>query len=116
MSSEAPEPQPPEPAPEETQPEPAVESVEVEVALQRSVRYGRVVIGGAVLGAVLATLACLLYPIAEDAEYTMGQAVGFFAVLGGAIGLGVGGIVALALGAVARRRRGTGVAIQSDVR
>jgi hypothetical protein len=36
--------------------------------------------------------------------------------MGGAIGLGLGGLVSLVLGLVARRQRGTGVAIQSDVR
>lgn len=95
---------------------PVVEAAEREVTLQRSVRYGRLLIGGAVLGAVIAAIASLLFPVEEGAEYTMAQAVGFFAVLGAAIGLCLGGAVALVLGLVARRQRGIGIAIQSDVR
>ena len=95
--------------------EPAAETPR-EVSLQRSVRYGRILIVAALLGAVLGAVACLLFPIAEDAEYTMGQVVGFMVLIGGAIGLAVGGILSLVLGAVARRQRGTGVAIQEDVR
>ncbi|QBE50236.1 hypothetical protein EVS81_06765 [Leucobacter triazinivorans] len=95
---------------------PVIEAAEREVTLQRSVRYGRLLIGGAVLGAVVAAIASLLFPVEEGAEYTMAQAVGFFAVLGAAIGLCIGGVVALVLGLVARRQRGVGIAVQSDVR
>ncbi|RGE19356.1 hypothetical protein [Leucobacter sp. wl10] len=95
---------------------PRGEEVEREVTLQRSVRYGRVIVGAAVLGAIAAALASLFFPIEEDADYTMAQVAGFAALIGGAIGLGLGGLVALLLGLVARRQRGTGVAIQSDVR
>ncbi|WP_449282078.1 hypothetical protein [Leucobacter sp.] len=104
------------PEPEGAERAPVVEEVQREVTLQRSVRYGRVIVGSAALGAVVAAIAALFFPIEEGAEYTMAQAVGFFAVLGAAIGLGLGGLAALVLGLVARRQRGTGVAIQSDVR
>jgi hypothetical protein len=104
------------PAPAEIEHTPVIEEVEREVTLQRSVRYGRVIVGGAVLGIVVAAVAALFFPVEEGADYTLGQAVGFFAVMGGAIGLGLGGLVSLVLGLVARRQRGTGVAIQSDVR
>ena len=107
---------PADPAQADPERAPVIEEVEREVTLQRSVRYGRVIVGGAVLGAVVAAIAALFFPIEEGAEYTMAQAVGFFAVLGGAIGLGLGCLVGLVLGLVARRQRGTGVAIQSDVR
>lgn len=95
---------------------PIAHDTEQEVTLQRSVRYGRVLVGTAVLGAVVAALACLLFPIPEDAEYTMGQVVGFMALIGAAIGLAVGGVLSLVLGFVARRSAGTGIAIQTDVR
>ena len=96
--------------------EPVVVAAEREVVLQRSVRYGRLLIGGLVLGAVVAMLASLLFPVGEDADYTLGQAAGFMALIGGAIGLFLGGLLALILGGVARRSSGRGVAIQSDVR
>lgn len=102
--------------PVETPAEPIVVSESREVTLQRSVRYGRVIIGTTVLAAMLAMLGSLLFPVSEGADYTLGQAVGFMALIGAAIGLGVGGVLALILGAVARRSRGSGVAIQSDVR
>lgn len=108
--------EPAEATPADAEHAPVIEEVEREVTLQRSVRYGRVIVGGAVLGAVVAAIAALFFPIEEGADYTLAQAVGFFAVLGGAIGLGLGCLAALVLGLVARRQRGTGVAIQSDVR
>ncbi|WP_105805900.1 hypothetical protein [Leucobacter massiliensis] len=95
---------------------PVVESAQREVTLQRSVRYGRVIVGGAVLGAVVAAIAALFFPVEEGAEYTLGQAVGLVAVFGAAVGLGLGAVCALLLGTIVRRRRGSGVAIQSDVR
>lgn len=96
--------------------EPVIEETRQEVSLQRSVRYGRVLVVAAALGAVVAALLCLLFPIAEDAEYTMGQVVGFMALIGAAVGLGLGGLLSVALGLAARRRQGSGVAIQTDVR
>lgn len=110
----------PEPlTPEATEPEavePVVTEASREVTLQRSVRYGRVLVGTAALGAIIAMLLVLVFPIAEKANYTLGQAVGFMAVIGAAIGLGIGALLSLVLGAIARRSRGSGVAIQSDVR
>lgn len=96
--------------------DPVVVATEREVVLQRSVRYGRILIVGLVLGAVVAMLASLLFPVGENADYTLGQAAGFMALIGGAIGLFLGGLLALILGVVARRSSGRGVAIQSDVR
>lgn len=96
--------------------EPVVEVTEREVTLERSVRVGRIVITGIIAGAFIAMLACLFFPIEEGAEYTLGQVVGFMALIGAAIGAGLSGLFAILLGAVARRQRGTGVAIQSDVR
>ncbi|GAA1603381.1 hypothetical protein [Leucobacter chromiireducens] len=96
--------------------EPVVTEASREVTLQRSVRYGRVLVGTAALGAIIAMLLVLVFPVAEKADYTLGQAVGFMAVIGAAIGLGIGALLSLVLGVIARRSRGSGVAIQSDVR
>ena len=115
----------PPPAPQhtpisETEPDvergPIVEETERVVTLERSVRVGRLLIGGIIAGAFLAMLASLMFPVAEDAEYTLGQIVGFMALIGAAVGAALGGLLALLLGFIARRQSGTGVAIQSDVR
>lgn len=95
---------------------PVIEEAEREVTLQRSVRVGRVVIGTAIAGALVAALLSLVFPVEEGAEYTLGEVTGFAALIGAAIGLGLGGLLVIVLGAVAKRQRGTGVAIQSDVR
>lgn len=98
------------------QPAAVIEETEHEVELQRTVRYGRVLVGAAALGALVASMVCLLFPIPEGAEYTMGQVVGFSAIIGAAIGLAVGGLFSLVLGVLARRGSGLGIAIQRDVR
>lgn len=102
--------------PEAPEREPVVERTEREVTLQRTVRYGPVIVGATVLCAVIAAIVTLCIPVQEDAEYTLAQAAGFMLVIGGAIGLLLGSVLCLILGAVARRGRGTGVAIRSDVR
>lgn len=115
----SPEPLTPEATEPEVEPEavePVVTEASREVTLQRSVRYGRVLVGTAALGAIIAMLLVLVFPVAEKADYTLGQAVGFMAVIGAAIGLGIGALLSLVLGVIARRSRGSGVAIQSDVR
>jgi len=96
--------------------EPVETATTLEVGLERSVRYGPILIGGAIIGAVIAAVVALLFPISEDAEYTMGQVVGFVAVLGGAAGLALGAVLALVLGRVAKRSRGAGIAVLTDVR
>lgn len=96
--------------------EPVETRTTLEVGIERSPRYGAILIGGAVAGAVIAAVLTLLFPLAEDAEYTMGQAVGFIAILGAAAGLTLGGVLALILGAVSKRQRGSARAVQSDVR
>ena len=97
-------------------PESVTTTTTMEVGLVRSVRYGPILIGGAIVGAAIAAFAALLFPISEDAEYTMGQVVGFVAVLGGAVGLMLGAVLALVLGRVARRSKGAGIAVLTDVR
>lgn len=93
-----------------------ITETQVAVTLQRSVRYTRLLIVGGVLGAVVGALVCLAFPITPESEYTMGQVAGFMAVVGGAIGLGLGGLLGLMLGLIAKRQRGEGVAVQADMR
>lgn len=86
-----------------------------QVELVRSVRFGRILVVFSVLGGVLAALACVFFPVNPEQHYTLGQIMGFSAIIGAAIGLCIGALVSLMLGAAAKRRRGTAVAIQSDV-
>lgn len=111
-AADAPAPDAAEPAPHV----PVVSKVEREVTLVRGVRYGRIIISFGIAGVIVAMMASLMIPVAADANYTIGQIIGFMALIGGVIGLAVGGIVSVILGAVAKRRTGTGVAIQTDVR
>ena len=85
------------------------------VELRRTVRYGRLLIGGAIVGAAIASLVTLLFPIAEGAMYTLGQVTGFMLLIGGVIGLALGGVVALVLTSVAKRNQGTGVVAHAQV-
>lgn len=93
-----------------------IEHAPVEVGLQRSVRYGRIIMTTIGLGAVLGMIASLFFPVIEGADYELGQVVGLMAVVGGAIGLAVGALLSLLLGIVARRSRGAAIAVQTDVR
>lgn len=89
-------------------------SSEETVELRRSVRFGRVIIGGAVLGALIATLVTLSFPV-MSVDYTMGQAVGFMALVGAALGLAAGAFLALILNWVAAKKSTTAVARRTDV-
>lgn len=95
---------------------PAVETVRHEVSIVRTVRYGRVLIGAAVLGAVVLAIASLIVPADPEAEYTLAQVVGFMALIGAVLGLALGAVVSIILAASVKRRHGSGVAIQTDVR
>lgn len=90
-------------------------ATEVEVGLVRSVRYGRILIVGAAIGAVLAGLVALIFPVAPGAGYELGQAVGFSLVIGAVAGLALAAVLVLVLGQVAKRSRGGARAIQIDV-
>lgn len=79
------------------------------VELQRSVRIGRILIVGAIVGAVVGALVTTLFPVPGEALYTMGQIAGFMLLIGGVVGLALGGVLALILSAVAKRKRGTAV-------
>lgn len=89
---------------------------DVPVALVRSVRHGRIIVTATAVCAVLGAIAALLFPVAEGAEYTLGQAVGQMLVVGAIAGLVLGAVLSLILGAVARRRRGEALAVHTDVR
>ncbi|MGO1434976.1 MAG: hypothetical protein ACTHZM_07935 [Canibacter sp.] len=93
-----------------------VRESEVTVNVERSVRFNRLLIVGLVLGAAVGALLAVTFPVGPDADYTLAQAVGFSAVLGAAGGLVLGGLLGITLNLVARRKRGTGVAVQTDVR
>ena len=95
--------------------EQTVTETKQQVELVRSVRFGRILVVFSVLGGVLAALACVFFPVNPEQHYTLGQIMGFSAIIGAAIGLCIGALVSLMLGAAAKRRRGTAVAIQSDV-
>lgn len=95
---------------------PVIHQVEREVTLERGVRYGRVIIAFTIAGSIIAMMMSLLTPLADGGDYTLSQIVGFMALIGAVVGLAVGGLVSVVLGMVAKRRTGTGVAIQTDVR
>jgi hypothetical protein len=96
--------------------QPVVVEREVEVSVARSVRFGRVLIGSTILGAAVASLAAIFFPISAQADYSLRQIMGFMLLIGASIGLALGAILSLILAAAAKRRSGTAVAIQSDVR
>lgn len=104
---------------EDAVPQPEREPVEVRseepVVVERSVRFGRILIVSIGIGIVLGAVITMMFPIAQDADYTLGQAVGFFALIGGIIGLTLGAVLSLVLSAAARRRRVSATAVHTDV-
>lgn len=88
----------------------------IEVGLQRSVRFGRILIVASALGAIIGAVISLFFPVAEDADYELGQAVGLMVVVGAAVGLALGAILSLFLGFLASRNTGAAIAVQTDVR
>lgn len=96
--------------------EPVETRSEVEVALVRSVRIGPIMIFCVILGAVVAAVAALFFPVSPDATYTLGQAVGFVSLVGAAIGLFLGGVLSLILSQIAKRQSGAARAVLTDVR
>lgn len=96
--------------------EPVETRTEVEVGLVRSVRIGPIMIISGILGAIVAAVAALFFPVAPDATYTVAQAAGFVALVGAAIGLFLGGVLSLILAQVAKRQSGAARAVLTDVR
>lgn len=113
----APEPRRLEDTPEGVQPphDTRVQEEQIEVGIQRSVRFGRLLIVGAFIGAALAVMITLMFPVLPEELYEMRQIAGFMLVVGGAIGLLCGALLGLILNVFAKRRSGTGVALHTDV-
>lgn len=88
----------------------------VEVELRRTVRFGRVIVSAVILGIVVGVVSSLFFPVAEDANYELGQIAGLMAVVGGVAGLVVGTLLSLLLGIIAGRKKGAAIAVQTDVR
>lgn len=84
------------------------------VELQRSVRVGRLLIVGAIAGAVIGALVTLMFEVPEGALYKMNQIAGFMLLVGGIVGLALAAILVLILNLVAKRTRGTGT-IQREI-
>lgn len=98
------------------QPEHTETQTQLEVGLVRSVRHLRIMLVVAALGAVVGAVSALVFPVAEGADYELGQVVGLSLVIGAVIGLALGALLALILGLVAKRNRGAAIAVQTDVR
>lgn len=101
--------------PEIIAPELVEHHTEMQVGLERSVRYGRIITTTIIVGAVLGVLISLLFPVADSAMYELSQVAGLMLVVGGVIGLTVGAALSLVLGAIAKRQRGAAIAVQTDV-
>lgn len=99
----------------ETVEQASVKQTDETVEIVRSVRIGRLILVGAVVGAVVAVASTLSMPMAEEALYTMGQIAGFMLVVGAVIGMALGTFLALILNILARRKRGQAVATHKDV-
>ncbi len=78
--------------------------------VRRSPRYGVFLIGGALLGILVALVVTVVFgdPTAvgdgTGVKYSTDQAFGFLALIGAPVGLAVGGIVALVLDRIVGRR------------
>lgn len=88
--------------------EPVAHRIET-AQLRRSPRYGVFLLAGAVLGVIVAGVLTLLFGDEQlsaytNVRYSSGQVFGFLALVGVAVGLALGGIVALVLDRVVGRR------------
>ncbi|MEH0108586.1 hypothetical protein V6N00_02500 [Tersicoccus sp. MR15.9] len=93
------------------------ESVERrEVVVRRAPRFAPFLVGGAVLGFVVAGI--LVFSVPEDPQYTPAAAFGFFAMLFAVVGVGLGALLALALDRRSHRRvrRGSADEVTGTVR
>lgn len=108
---------PQQPQQREQQPEspqhPAPESVETVIGkatltVRRSPRYFRFMLLGAIVGAILALVFTVTFP--ENGEFDRSQVFGFLLLAGVAVGVALGGLVALILDRVIGRTATTVVA------
>lgn len=93
----------------------SVQNEEQEVQIVRSVRFGRLMLVGAVAGGILALLLTLTMPVKEGALYTMNQIAGFMLVFGAVLGMALGAFLGLLLNLSARRKQGYGRAVHTGV-
>jgi hypothetical protein len=84
----------------------APEPVQTQVVLRRSPRYSHFMILGAVLGAVAALILSFAFP--ANPTYDRGQVFGYLLLVGVAVGVGLGALVALLLDRIVGRK-GTSV-------
>lgn len=76
-----------------------------DLVIRRAPKVQVFLLGGALLGAVAAFIVTLLGP--ESAEFTFGSVFGYFLVIFGIIGVGVGGLLWLALDRRSRKHTHT---------
>lgn len=84
------------------------------VTVHRSPRYARFMLAGVIVFVILALILTYAFPASN--EYSRGQVFGYLLLFGGAIGLVLGGAVALVADLVARRRARTVIADRLDAR
>jgi hypothetical protein len=93
----------------------------VEATVRRSPRYGVFLALGAALGVFVAMILTFTfdgtqYPAENGAVYSTGQVFGFLALVGIAVGLLLGGLVAIILDRVVGRRTRTVVVDHETIR
>lgn len=84
------------------------------VTVRRSPRYARFMLVGVIVFVIVALI--LTYAFPESSEYGRAQVFGFLLLLGGAVGLGLGGIAALVADRLGGGRARTLVADRLDAR
>ena len=96
-----------------------VEPVETEVTsdtvmVRRAPRFGRFIILGAILGAIVALILTFAFdgraPENELVQFDKGQVFGFLLLICGAVGVGLGAVVALIIDRTLARRAEAGIA------
>ncbi|MDQ1607833.1 MAG: hypothetical protein QOE16_565 [Microbacteriaceae bacterium] len=75
------------------------------VTVQRSPRYFRFMLVGAILFAIVALVLTFAFP--EQPNYDRGQIFGFLLLGGIVVGIGIGAVVALIVGSITARRART---------
>lgn len=78
------------------------------VTVRRAPRYGRFLMLGGALGAVVALILTVTFP--DNPEFDKGQVFGFLLLACGAIGVALGALVALLLDRALEKRAGSAVA------
>lgn len=76
--------------------------MQAQVVVRRSPRYNHFMLFGAILGAVVALILTFAFP--PNGTYDRGQVFGYLLLVGVALGVGLGALVALILDRVVGRR------------